>query len=82
MEASAGYPMNNILTPMGDGAKFVVTRRSGENGYSLVFVDGHGYSRTIAHSTVTDPDATELEWLANSAASFHNIGLERDVHHA
>lgn len=66
------------MTPFGDNAKFVLVKRSRTQGHVLTFVDGHGYSRVIAESTVTDPMGTELEWLGASAGAFHKIPCHRE----
>jgi hypothetical protein len=68
----------NIMTPLGDEAKFVVVPRVGDPGFSLVFVDGHGYSRVIARSVITDMDATEFEWLVRAAAVSLGIEFQRE----
>lgn len=71
--------MDKIMKPLDDRAKFVLVKRSCEPGYTLMFIDGHGYSRPVAHSVTSDLDANELEWLADSAASFHEITYEREA---
>lgn len=70
--------MTNILTPLGDDAKFVVIKRSDGYGHALMFVDGHGYSRPVAYSVVTDVDGTELAWIGEAAALQHGIKFERE----
>lgn len=70
--------MTNILTPFGDDAKFVVVKRSDGHGHVLMFVDGHGYSRPVAHSVVADLNANELAWIGDAAALHHGIKFERE----
>lgn len=69
---------SRIMTPLGDGAKFVVVARPNGTGHSLMLVDGHGFSRVIAHSVVSDPDAADLFWLGWSAGQYHDIPSERE----
>lgn len=72
--------MGKIMTPLGDGAKFVLTKRSCGSGYALMFVDGHGYSRAVAHSLLNgDPGGVELGWIGESAALYHGITFERET---
>lgn len=72
--------MDKIMTPLGDGAKFVLVKQSYAPGYVLMFVDGHGYSRAVAHSVVNgDLDGTELGWIGEAAALHHGITFEREA---
>lgn len=69
---------HHVMTPFGDGAKFVVAPGPLGHGFALIFVDGHGYSRCVAHSAVTDVYGNDLAWIAETAAQHHGVAFERE----
>jgi hypothetical protein len=61
-------------TPMGKDARLLLEPRHAGTLFALVLEDGHGNRPELCISDAVD----QLEWLGNSAATFHRIPFVDD----